>query len=195
MRQPNVTITLEDMLERERIRHNLARYSRGMDRQDADLLASAYWPEGWDDHGVFVGLGVEFAEWMKPVWPNMKMDHLLGQSYIELQGKFANCETYFLAYHRAGKEPTEDMFLGGRYVDRLEKRGDEWRFFHRAAVYDWYRKAGHSQPWTDAWWTGMDLQGSSMGEQKDDYSWEVFANGPLKRRERLLSHGAVTKPE
>ena len=60
---------------------------------------------------------------MMPVWPTMKMDHLLGQSYIELHGNFANCESYFLAYHRAGEEPTQDMFLGGRYVDRLEKRG------------------------------------------------------------------------
>jgi hypothetical protein len=43
------------------------------------------------------------------------------------------------------------MLLGGGYVDRLEKRGDEWWFIHRVAVYDWYRKSGASQPWTDAW--------------------------------------------
>ena len=193
MRQENVTITLEDMLERERIRHNLARYSRGMDRQDAELLESTYWPEGWDDHGLFIGSGKGFAEWMKPVWPTMKMDHLLGQSYIELHGNFANCETYFLAYHRAGEEPTQDMFLGGRYVDRLEKRGEEWRFINRVAVYDWYRKSGESNPWQDTWWDNMNLDGRNMGKQAEDFSWELFANGALERGEILDVHNSVNK--
>jgi hypothetical protein len=69
---------IEDLLDREKIRHNLTLYSRGMDRQDSEILASAYWPDGWDNHSIFVGLGADFAEWMKPVWPTMKMDHLLG---------------------------------------------------------------------------------------------------------------------
>jgi hypothetical protein len=87
------------------------------------------------------------------------------------------------------------MFLGSRYVDRLEKRGEEWKFINRAAVYDWYRKAGHGQPWTDAWWTGMDLNGISLGKQADDYSWKVFANGPLPAEKSLQSHNAVVKPK
>lgn len=194
MHQDETTISLGDMLERERIRHNLARYSRGMDRQDADLIKASYWPEGWDDHGVFIGTGAEFGEWLKPVWPTMKMDHLLGQSYIELQGNFANVETYFLAYHRAGAEPTQDMFLGGRYVDRLEKRGEQWKFIQRVAVYDWYRKTGESHSWKDPWWDGMDLQGRCIGKQAEDYSWELFANVPIRRSERLQSHNSVTKP-
>lgn len=195
MSQDHVTVSLEDMLERERIRHNLARYSRGMDRQDAKLLASTYWPDAWDDHGLFIGSGAEFAEWMKPVWLAMKMDHLLGQSYIELHGNFANAESYFLAYHRAGEEPTQDMFLGGRYVDRLEKRGDEWRFINRVAVYDWYRKAGLSDSWQDPWWTGMNLDGRNIGRQSMDFSWELFANGLLERGEVLQYHNTITKPQ
>ena len=197
MRQENITITLDDMLQRERIRHNSARYVRGMDRQDADLIKSTYWPEGWDDHGLFIGSGDGFAEWMRPVWPTMRMDHHLGQSYIELHGNIANAETYFVAYHRTGKEDeqTQDMFLGGRYLDRLERRGDDWKFINRFAIYDWYRKLGDSDSWRDPWWANMDLESRTMGKQDKDFSWEVFANGPLEMGEVLDKHNAVTKPK
>lgn len=182
LRHVNVDITVEELLDREKIRHNLGRYSRGMDRQDADLIASTYWPEGWDDHGVFEGTGREFADSMLPMWPTLKMDHMLGQSYIEFHGEFANVETYFFAYHRMGEgEDTRDVYLGGRYADRLEKRGHEWRFIHRVAIYDWANDAGPSMPWDDAVFPFGNMAARSYGTQSDDYSWELFKHGPLKK--------------
>src|ERR1700737_2328472 len=110
----------------------MARYSRGVDRQEADLVLSSYWPDGWDDHGVFEGAPEAFVGTFRSIWPTIKMQHMLGQSYIEIKGKFANTETYFIAYHRVqGKDGTSDMFTSGRYVDRFEKRGNEWRLLHR----------------------------------------------------------------
>jgi hypothetical protein len=148
MRQEDITITVDDLLDRERIRHVFARYSRAMDRQDADLLASVYWPDGWDDHGVFEGTPADFIDNLETLWNTFRMVHITGQSYIELDGPIANAETYFIAYHRVGTgAATIDMFNGGRYVDRLEKRGDEWRILHRTAVYDWTRELGASDGW------------------------------------------------
>lgn len=182
MRQNDITITVEDLLDREKIRHNLARYSRAMDRQDADMLASTYWPDGWDDHGMVEGSGQFFAESMEPMWPTLKMMHLLGQSYIELHGNFANVESYAMAYHRIGEgEATRDVYLGTRYQDRLEKRGEDWRFLHRVAVYEWCRDAGPSLPWNDLVFPFDNMAVRSYGAQADDYSWELFANGPLKK--------------
>ena len=181
MRQENITITVEDLLDREKIRHNLARYSRGMDRQDAELLASTYWPDGWDDHGMVEGTGGFFAEALISMWPTLKMGHMLGQSYIELHGNLANAETYFFAYHRMGNnDATRDVYLGGRYNDRLEKRAGEWKFLHRVAVYDWCRDAGPSVPWNDLLFPFSDMAARSYGGQADDYSWKLFSNGPLK---------------
>jgi short chain dehydrogenase/SnoaL-like domain len=61
MRQENITITVADLLDREQIRHVFARYSRGMDRQDADILASVYWPDGCDmreqGSGIIINIG------------------------------------------------------------------------------------------------------------------------------------------
>jgi hypothetical protein len=181
MRQEDITITVDELLDREKIRHNLARYSRGMDRQDADLIASTYWPDGWDDHGMVEGTGRFFADSMKPMWPTLKMGHMLGQSYIDINGNIANVETYFFAYHRMGEgESTRDVFLGGRYADRLEKRSNEWRFLHRVAVYDWCQDAGSSVPWNDAIFPFADMAARSYGGQANDYSWDLFANAPLK---------------
>src|SRR5205085_6800983 len=65
--------------------------------------------------------------------------HLLGQSLIRIDGDEAAAETYFLAVQRrrdaAGAPYCEQ--LGGRYVDRLERRNGSWRIKHRTAVRDW----------------------------------------------------------
>jgi len=47
----NMSATLSD---HDAIRQVAARYARGVDRLDGDLMKSAYWPEATDDHGVFV---------------------------------------------------------------------------------------------------------------------------------------------
>ncbi|WP_066969025.1 nuclear transport factor 2 family protein [Rhizorhabdus dicambivorans] len=182
MRHEEIDIAVEELLDREKIRHNLARYSRGMDRQDADLIASTYWPEGWDDHGMIAADGRAWADGMKPMWPTLKMGHMLGQSCIEIHGNFANCETYFFAYHRMGEgTATRDVHLGGRYADRLEKREGKWKFIHRVAIYDWSRSAGPSEPWDDVLFPFSAMPSRSYGAQADDYSWELFANEPSKK--------------
>jgi hypothetical protein len=181
MRHPNRPVSMDELLDRENIRHLFARYSRGVDRQDADMVRSTYWPGAWDNHGVFEGTIDEFVATFESIWPTLKMQHMLGQHYIEIHGTEANCETYFLAYHRLGADSTVDMLLGGRYVDRLEKRDGEWRILQRNAVYDWYREFGASQPWTAQWFEGIPKDSRSLGATESDLSWDMFARLPLVR--------------
>jgi hypothetical protein len=47
--------------EHDAIRQVVARYARGVDRLDAEVMKSAYWPEATDDHGVFVGNATVFV--------------------------------------------------------------------------------------------------------------------------------------
>jgi hypothetical protein len=180
MRQEDIEISVDHLLDREKIRHNLARYSRAVDRQDVDMLASTYWPEAWDAHGMMEGTGHEFSQAMLPIWPTMKMAHLLGQSYIELNGNFANAETYVLAYHRLGEAgATSDAFIGARYNDRLEKRGAIWKFIYRASIFDWYRGIGESAPWDNSIFALQDMPKQNYGATDTDFSWELFANRAL----------------
>src|SRR6476469_9276615 len=44
---------LRAMIDRAQIAELSSRYSRAVDRLDADLLRSVYWPDGTDDHGAY----------------------------------------------------------------------------------------------------------------------------------------------
>jgi SnoaL-like domain len=60
---------------------------------------------------------------------------------VDLDRDVARAETYAVAFHRYTDQdghPT-DMWAGLRYVDRLERRHDAWRFTARVCAYDWRR--------------------------------------------------------
>jgi hypothetical protein len=77
--------------------------------------------------------------------------HAIFQSLIDIDGDTARGETYFLAHHRPGNEaPDEELVLGGRYVDRFERRASVWKIAHRVVVYDWSRVTTVNDVWDAA---------------------------------------------
>ena len=127
---------------REAIRDCLFRYCRGIDRADAAVLRSAYWPDAVDDHVLFNGNAYDFIDWCVPLLAQVEhSQHMLGNIQIELDGDIARVETYYHAYERrrrASSIPYE-MFVGGRYLDKFARRDGEWRILHRFVMWDWYR--------------------------------------------------------
>lgn len=118
-----------------------ARYCRGIDRADADLVRSVYWEDAFDDHGKFRGTREEYVDWVIPVVRERfaGLQHTLGQSQIELDGDFARCETYFV--QRSLRHDGDSYNATGRYLDRLERRNDEWRILERLTVMEWFSPA------------------------------------------------------
>lgn len=117
----------------------LARYCRGIDRLDPDLIRSTYWPDAHDDHGPFVGGTEDFVEWaiQEVGGRNSVAAHTMGQSYFEFDGSQAAVETHFAARsHGTGDQANMFRTYTGRYADLFEKRGDEWRIFRRKVLYD-----------------------------------------------------------
>ena len=174
-----MTDDLQSMLDREAIRDVLMRYCRGIDRCDGALLEGVYWPEAIDDHGNFRGNRAEFIAWVLPLLRE-RMDqttHFLGNILITLDGDSAGVESYFEAYHRIRRDGAApyDAVLGGRYIDRMEKRGGEWRIADRIAVYDWARDYPDSADWssTDVLGLGLRLQSN----RENDPSYRIL--GPL----------------
>ena len=95
----------------------LARYCRGIDRLDTELIASVYHEDAYDDHGTFKGSGKEFARQVIGGLSRYERTmHFLGTSLIEVEGNLAHGETYCVAYHRSrpveGKQ--EDFVAGVR---------------------------------------------------------------------------------
>jgi SnoaL-like domain len=164
------------VIDREKIRDCLARLSRGLDRRNADLVRGCYWPDATDDHGVFVGSVEEFVNWVVPGFPSMILTlHTLGQSLIDLRGDTAVVETHVTTYHRIDMNGQErDIFVGSRYLDRMEKRNQEWRIARRKMIYDWVRDLGQSVDWSKGL-LGMPFQSEQcVGSARGDFSETLF---------------------
>jgi hypothetical protein len=133
---------LQRLLDRQAIVDCLHRYSRGLDRHDEELLASAFWEDALDHHGDFVGRPSEFVPWANALheseWAGHT--HFLDPGTIEIDGDVAHSECYVLWVLRR-KEGTELDLGGGRYVDRFERRNGEWRIAARELVVDWAGRA------------------------------------------------------
>lgn len=117
----------------------VTRVARAIDRCDAEMLKTLFYPDATDDHGIFKGTAAEFIEWVMPLLGSMKRtQHIIGQVLIEVDGDKANGESYFVAHH-ALNTPNGDIFMiaAGRYLDRFERRDGEWKISHRQVVFDW----------------------------------------------------------
>src|SRR5438105_2907282 len=136
---------MQELVDREAIRECLYRYCRGIDRLDEAALRSSYWPDATDRHGPYSGSAEGFFAWaidgLKKAERNV---HMISNISIALAGKAAAVESYFTALQRSPDRMgvMNEVFLAGRYVDRFEKRGDEWRVAARTVVYDWMRPLG-----------------------------------------------------
>lgn len=124
--------------DRQAIRDVIDRYSRGVDRQDKDILVSCYHPDAVDDHGMFVGAADSFFDWLDPSHLHLfaTHQHIVCNHTCELAGDIAHTETYYMF---AGMTKADNALAmsGGRYVDRLEKRGGEWRIAARKCLVEW----------------------------------------------------------
>lgn len=134
-------VKLQELLDREAIRDCLYRYCRGIDRADEAMLRSSYWPDAHDRHGAYVGSAEGFVQMAIGVFKTGPRNiHQISNILIEFRGTTdARVESYFNALQRGpGKDGVvRQVLLAGRYCDRFEKRGHEWRVADRTVVYDW----------------------------------------------------------
>lgn len=148
-------MTVDELLAREQIRDVLFRYCRGVDRGDAELIASVYHADAVDEHGAFHGTGVDFAghvvEAMDAV-SNVGQHHLTN-ILIRVEGHSALVESYFIALHPyqpQGEAAPVLAAVGGRYLDRFECREGNWKIAHRRVVLDWSQERLSGAAWAAA---------------------------------------------
>lgn len=170
------TDTLDALIAREAIRTCLARLARGEDRRDAALIAAACWPDSTTDYGVFKGDFHAYLAWVVPGADAIaNTQHVLGQSHIDLSGDTARVETQVISYHRVEMGAGErDTVIGGRYLDRFERRGRDWRIAERTMLYDWFQDWGASIDWSQGV-MGLPFSGDHFsGRAHGDHSLTFF---------------------
>ena len=144
---------VQRLLATQAIRDVLARYARGVDRKDWDLIRAAFHPGARDDHGAYRGDVEGLIEWVARRHASIDQAmHFLGNCLVEFANDdLALVETYYAAFLRLGPDAHESrrILLGGsaqpgyidttvlgRYIDRFERRNGEWRIARRINVYE-----------------------------------------------------------
>lgn len=168
---------IERVLARDEIREVRARYARGVDRADGPLLKSCYHEDAIEEHGGnYAGNAYTYVDEAIPRIQRLGvMQHLLGNSHIELDGETAYVETYVWTFLRLTLDGRDlDTFTGGRLVDRFERRNGAWKIAHRRTVFDGNRDT----PSHEAWVNGMFQPGKpgmrQGGKGGSDPSYERF---------------------
>ncbi|MEX5631538.1 nuclear transport factor 2 family protein [Parafrankia sp. FMc2] len=134
---PERLARLSDVLDRQDILDCLTRFSRGMDRLDRELFLSAFHKDAVIAAGSFVGGPTELYDWAAPMHEQGQAathHNLLNVTY-DIDGDTAHTETYYLFVGRNRDET--NWIAGGRYIDRLDRRGGEWRIAVRTNAIEW----------------------------------------------------------
>lgn len=144
------------LLDRSAIELAIGHYARGVDRNDADLMRSAFHADAKLTMGTSKNLQTvnQFVAAIQAGWQKFRawgMHYTMNQT-IDVNGDTAHAETYYMALMRvkqgcdqpppylpkdAGDHPARIWFMGGRYCDRLEKRNGEWLISFRLGNMEW----------------------------------------------------------
>lgn len=169
---------LKALVARGKIRECLERLARGEDRRSAELIRASWWPDATYDYGVQNGDFDSYLAWVVPGADAItNTQHVLGQSHIVLEGDSARVETHVISYHRVdyGGGDEHDTCIGGRYLDRMERRGGEWRIAERTMLYDWYQDWGSAVDWSQGVMGLPFTRDIFPGRARGDHSETFFA--------------------
>jgi hypothetical protein len=131
---------LDEMLDDYALRKLVHAYCRAVDRGDFETLRSLYHDDAEDSHGSFSSGSVDtFLRTLAETRPYIRsMQHHITTTNFAISGDIAEGEIYSIATHSfaTGNGDTE-VVVGGRYLDKYERRDGAWKFITRCIVTDW----------------------------------------------------------
>jgi hypothetical protein len=148
---------LAALIDKQSITEVIYRYCRAIDRLDEALLQSCFHDDSQHVQGAYEGPTLTFCRYAIDKLADVECTHhQVGNVLIELAGDVAHAESYWTAYHRLrpdgppsglfrGRGIEEELLIGGRYIDRFERRDSGWRIAGRFGVYDWQHYAPASE--------------------------------------------------
>ncbi len=154
--------------DRQAILDCIYREARGRDRHDAALTASAYWPDGQDEHGPVPFSLSDYPEIANKghAFAFAANAHNITNHLCEIEADSAFCESYVMGGLLSHDGQTCKIAMG-RYVDQLERRNGEWRILWRRSIVDMSLEG-------DASWLEADaIRGFLKGERSQgDVSYQ-----------------------
>lgn len=148
---------MSELEAKDEIRSALLRYTRGIDRLDAELVASAFHPGArCIDYGVDEMSIEDFVTYAIPRLGAgySATQHRVSNVAVEFDasGEAAVSEAYVLAFHvRQGEDKPQLHTFNGRYIDRFERRDGEWKIATRTLRVDWSKIETIDEPMGGSW--------------------------------------------
>jgi hypothetical protein len=146
---------IQQLLDKQAIAEVIYLRARAADRGDAPLAHACYHPDATERHGKFEGTAADFIDMVssttspKPRTTARGMLHLITNVLIEFSdADHAFVESCYFAYCQMADGT--DAEIGGRYLDKVERRDGRWAIVHRDCVFDWSRV----EPETTKFWRG-----------------------------------------
>lgn len=139
------TLTIQEISDRMQIHDVLLRFNRGLDRLDAEMVASVYHDDAIDHHGPFEELGKTLApKLVDLVRSHVNVGlHCVSNVSIDLDGDVAHVESYTTTFTQ-DKDVNTD--IGARCVDRFERRNGEWKIADRIMILEYVRTLPVGEP-------------------------------------------------
>ena len=136
---PATEALLQEILDEFQLRKLVHCYCRAVDRGDLATLRELYHHDAGDAHGAFsTGSVDDFLGELAAARPYIRsMQHHITTVNFAISGDSAEGEIYTIAIHTlAGSGRDVDLVVGGRYLDKYEKRDGTWKFIERTIVTD-----------------------------------------------------------
>ncbi len=174
---------VQALIDKEEIRDLLRRYSRSLDRCDAELMKSLFHPDAKFEHADhFSGSADEFADYAVEFLSTLgPLAHYLCNSHIVLDGDTAYGESYGFALQRAEADGKSfESLVGARMLDVYERREGVWKILHRRTLVDWNLDIDTNETFGRGVFgpTTMEAQyRGSKGKGDPSYAWLAQATG------------------
>ena len=171
-------MTADEALDRVALSDLVMRYCRGVDRRDFALVRSLYWDDAIDRHGaMFEGDPDAFVAWLPSAMAGFELTaHRVSNSLLVLDDNVAEGEHYVTVYHRTHPPGRRELVIGGRYLDRYERRGGIWKFAERRLAFD----HGEARAFDEAAWAELSAQAPMGTCDRGDPSWALLLLAGLR---------------
>ena len=165
---------ITEVADRLAIAETLALYCRGIDRCDGALLAEVFTPDARIDYGDGEKSTEETIPGLVAALGAMRLtQHNISNTVMRLSGDTAKAETNCVALHIIPTPEGEtEVVVGGRYLDRLEKREGRWRIAERLYVMDWNRTSPATMQLAGGMFGGLQRRGARGTDDPSATWWE-----------------------
>ena len=148
---------LRTLLDRQNVVDIYRRYTRGLNRFDLESLSTSF----WEDAKITYGFNTYVRDEWIGFWTSNRylkglacQAHHIANETIDIVDDIAHVESYLIGFWSPPTDAQPGLIVGGRYIDRVDRRGDEWRIAMREFIpHFWSETKSIFKTWFDghAW--------------------------------------------